>query len=862
MGADLYLPTVLQACARQYERTAQLVNEARLLALGDCELALFQEGQRLKEALTQHAEQVGEMSPALFDLVAEIADLAQGEYTVWTMALAEQVAELVHQRDSESELSMEGGPTGLVSLADDLVDLLKGRSEAVIVHGVAELAQRLAQAANEGSVSSPPEEEISIQVLSAFGSSMVEVLQGQPQRALVLLAEHSLLPQLERACAAQASCLTALDQALAPLLAQADTTGADFTASQALFRWNELTHRLSDTMRAWLRSLRETLQAPACPRETLAQHFAGIGDDLEALAGEQAALLPELEAAMDTLSDLLLRTLPSPGLVLARPLGGEIEQPSPPSARPSPLQQAFGTMHRHQALCDQVVRLLARCEQIPERVLAEEPLPALLEICQGMLSMLYATHEEAQSDDAEQSLAQRIASSVPRTVELAPGVTMLPGSLMDLCYTQIQVATHQLEHRHRLQAWIAHALADEYCLTGMIMRMHRLLQGKPDLWAQLLASLLHDALADSRAPVAGQEGALALVEQFHALLSGWPAPRLDVQLCALHAQISAESPLVGPVETLQRLAQGQTGEQLDQTLASLLSEVEQQAINWPEERSRALRFPLELAQAWLHTPEEQHPHLCLSTLARLCEQEHNEAEENFFPRLAQALASPAEDAVRLAALQSLLSELPEPGPQAPAADPCQLPCWHLRLLRDLLATGSQQGAQQQDLGEDENDSGEQAATFPAVAHILGFMQRTVRAWLRPANGYFRDPYNDTSILWIAAGVFWPALADVIAEPLDETPLDLPAWLAEEAIPARIPLPRIHELLALLKEHEGSMRFPSRDQLARWGQQTIRVEESGPYSIPGWYAHFEERRQAFVAFLEEALAREEPILCSL
>ncbi len=862
MGADLYLPTVLQACARQYERTAQLVNEARQLAQGDCELALFQEGQRLKEALARHAEQVSEMSLALFDLVAEIADLAQGEYTVWTMALAGQVAEQVHQIDRESEHPVEGGPTGLVSLADDLVDLLKGRSEAVIAHGVTALAQQLAQAANERLVSSPLEEKVPVQALSAFGSSMVELLQGQPQRALVLLAEHFLLPQLEQACAAQANCLTALDQALAPLLAQADTAGADFTASQALFRWSELTRRLSDTMRVWLRSFREMLQAPAYSRETLAQHFADIGDDLEALAEEQGALLPELKAVMDTLSDLLLRTLPSPSFVLTRPLGSEIEQASPRSARPSPLQQAFGTMHRHQALCDQVVRLLARCEQILERVLAEEPLPALLEICQGMVGMLYATHEEAQSDESEQSLAQRITSGVPRTVELAPGVTMLPGSLMDLCYTQFQVATHQLEHRHHLQAWIAHALADEHSLTGMIMRMHRLLQGKPDLWAQLLASLLRDALADSRAPAAEREQALALVEQLFALLSGWPAQRLDVQLCALHAQISAESPLVGPVETLQRLAQGQTGEQLDQTLTSLVSEVERHVTDWPEERSRALRFLLDLTRAWLHTPEEQHPHLCLATLARLCEEEHDEAEEDFFTRLAQVLASPAEDAARLAAIQSLLSELPEPGPQAPCADPCQFPCWHLRLLRDLLAKVSQQGTQSQGSGEDESASGGQGAAFPAAAHILGFMQRTVRSWLRPANGYFRDPYTDASILWVAAGAFWPAIADVIAEPIDETPLDLPAWLAEEAIPARLPLPRIHELIALLNEHEGSMHLPSQEQLARWGQQTIRVEESGPYGISGWYAYFEERRRAFVAFLEGALAREEPILCSL
>src|SRR5260370_28463456 len=141
MGADLYLPTVLQDCYARYGRAHQLARETYRLTQGDVQPTLHEETQRLKEALTLHAHHTGEMSPTLFDLVAEIADLAQGEVTVWAMALTEQIAALIPR--TEEETTERVGETGPACLAHDLVALLKGHPDTTISHGALWLAQRL-----------------------------------------------------------------------------------------------------------------------------------------------------------------------------------------------------------------------------------------------------------------------------------------------------------------------------------------------------------------------------------------------------------------------------------------------------------------------------------------------------------------------------------------------------------------------------------------------------------------------------------------------------------------------------------------------------------------------------------------------
>lgn len=88
-----------------------------------------------------------------------------------------------------------------------------------------------------------------------------------------------------------------------------------------------------------------------------------------------------------------------------------------------------------------------------------------------------------------------------------------------------------------------------------------------------------------------------------------------------------------------------------------------------------------------------------------------------------------------------------------------------------------------------------------------------------------------------------------------------AWLPpEHTTLAPLPLTRMSELRELLRTSD--LRLPSRAQLERWGTRTIRLEEEGPYGLEAWYAFFARRKEQLLAFFDEALARQEPILCSL
>ncbi len=395
----------------------------------------------------------------------------------------------------------------------------------------------------------------------------------------------------------------------------------------------------------------------------------------------------------------------------------------------------------------------------------------------------------------------------------------------------------------------------------MILSFWRLLQGEPLLWATLLAKRVREALAHEIAPTPESARASALVDQFLDLLAGEPALRLQTLLEELQATIPACSPLTGPAACLVRLARGQTRSHVIDTISKLSNEVQHHAAHadWPEERLRDLGWLLALAHALVHAPQEEQRQILITTLSHLCaacggpEQEGAEAEIS--ARLIPVLAcSEQDDALLLRRLQALLEGLPDMGPQPPRADPRLNPVWRFRLLRELISLD----AAPTERGEDPEPF---ADDFPLVEHVLWAITRVLSAWLFPPDGYFRDPYTDASILWVAAGAFWPSIADQITEPVDEPSQRSSPWLAEEgAIPAQIPLARVRELAALLSA--PSSNLPEQHHLARWGAPTMRVEADGPYCLSAWHAYFEQRRQTLLAFLEEAIAREEPILCSL
>lgn len=183
-------------------------------------------------------------------------------------------------------------------------------------------------------------------------------------------------------------------------------------------------------------------------------------------------------------------------------------------------------------------------------------------------------------------------------------------------------------------------------------------------------------------------------------------------------------------------------------------------MDWPEDRRQDFCGLVELAQHLLETPDEQGLPHAIRALAPDWRAQCLESGE-------KAATPPADKQAQqtFCLLTERLSALPEPGPQPPCADPRLIPNWRLHVLRTLLARYQARSRQEADgappLSAPAADAGSSAGSI--LEPILRVLQQMVHAWRFPPEGYFRDPYNDASILWIAAGLFWPHLADALTE---------------------------------------------------------------------------------------------------
>jgi hypothetical protein len=866
MGADLYLPSVLQTCFTRYGRAAQLVDALHSLVQGNVSQALREEGLALKTALHMHAEQQGSMSPALFDLVAEIADLAQEELTVWGNALASQIVERLDQRHATSSTRPEDQePT---NLAHALVDLLQGHPERAMAHAVPWLAERLEQLASQA----PAEEEVLWQALAQLGQRMREVHQGHPDPALALVLEHRLLPELEQACTDQAACLSVLDGALAILEQTSSAEGTDapvtFVPAQVLARWRDTAGQIHEAMHTLWTVLSLQRQQPPVSSQVVAQHLHLAWETVQTLWQEVGALQEALGAALSVLGTLLMRTLPSFSDAPMGDASGVAHSPdaaaAPAFPASSPLRQSVGTILKHQEICHHAVHMLEQAVQMVDALLGEDQEQALLALSEEMVSLL-AIRQCDQAHQEEAAFTRQTESLAP-PIPLTTGVSLIPGSLMDSHYLERQNVLHQALHEYHAQVFVNQSLGEQQATHagGLALSFWRLLRGDGLHWASLLVRLIEEQLPT------GPDDALlrAWLTQLQGLFHGEPQERLQALLTELAEQLPADSPLQRPYERFTCLLQQQTDVFVREALLALTEEVQGQAERdaWPADRVADLRWVLDVLCGWLQAAEDDRAALLLSTLVNLIETRQGvpaatsqEVPDGEMEVLLANLAGMTDGQARLRIIQHLLAALPEEGPQPARADPRANPWWRFHLLRELLdgLIGQQASAAEPGLAADDADDGEPR---PLLEPVTVLLIRLLVAWRFPAEGYFRDPYNDASILWVSAGLFWPMIAQGIAEPLDAEALAHSDWHhGEGEIPAQIPVDHACKLSECLATH--TPQLPSREQLARWGVP-LSVEEDGPWSMQNWHTHFAEQRRALVAFLEGAILREEPIFCSL
>src|SRR6185312_1760536 len=108
-----------------------------------------------------------------------------------------------------------------------------------------------------------------------------------------------------------------------------------------------------------------------------------------------------------------------------------------------------------------------------------------------------------------------------------------------------------------------------------------------------------------------------------------------------------------------------------------------------------------------------------------------------------------------------------------------------------------------------------------------------------SEGYFRDSYNCTSVLWTLDLSWWR----------DVTPLcDDHGDLKGEN------LVKFREMVA-----SANQWLPSRRQLKK---QHATVDEEGENSLEEWHKYYREKRQKLLAFLDQAIELNTSIHCSL
>lgn len=113
------------------------------------------------------------------------------------------------------------------------------------------------------------------------------------------------------------------------------------------------------------------------------------------------------------------------------------------------------------------------------------------------------------------------------------------------------------------------------------------------------------------------------------------------------------------------------------------------------------------------------------------------------------------------------------------------------------------------------------------------------AALMDSAGYFRDSYNATSVLWRLDLSWW----------VDVLPLcDKKRYLKGGS------LVKFRQMV-----QNAKLNLPSHQELKGQG---LKLAAEGEHSVAGWHAYFKESHARLLAFLDEAIALNTSIYCSL
>lgn len=108
----------------------------------------------------------------------------------------------------------------------------------------------------------------------------------------------------------------------------------------------------------------------------------------------------------------------------------------------------------------------------------------------------------------------------------------------------------------------------------------------------------------------------------------------------------------------------------------------------------------------------------------------------------------------------------------------------------------------------------------------------------PDEGYFRDSYNGTNLLWTLNLSWWQ---------------DAPKYLDENGNLKGDKLSEFRDLIVSAPQH-----LPNREELIKLH---CRVDEEGENSVEGWHKFFVEKRERLIKFLNSAIENKDEIVVS-
>ncbi len=831
MGADIYLPSLIDETYQTYGALYELAATASELARGTLSPCLREESRTLFEALQQEGATTGTVDPLIFDLVSQIRDLAEGETTVWQHELARSFAQAMRASPQASD-------PAVCEHVDQLVDLLMDQTDRPLHAALDELRTRL-----------PQEGKTLPDTLAEAMQALQGVLAGDPVPAVRLLVADQIVGAVQRYCTRVQEMETSITDRL-PLLGEW-VSSLDPSEESSSAQIMQIVSRV----RSWLASFQETTD------------LLSLSQDLTDVLHSQSLDGPRIHQALTDLCAVLeqVQTRSQEPLVQVHnaltPLvaawaseAGEQESRPQEEEGPAPLTQFFQTIFQRFLALGSLTEVLTRGDTLISQLLEGETEHYLLLEIRHLLEEL-RQHDTDQQDTLPVNPFQAHVGDA----------RLLLADVLDLRYQRMRMVAEQIITRQERLAWEGEVLLGRD-LRSLLVQCVELLAGETSSRICEISARLHDALC-LVSEAHEQDPCLALLEQLHELAHGRPFERIRVLAEQGQTQVPQETALGACLRRIQDLVEGPRRDgYLAMLLERLIVQADPLTAQASGDRQVDLLYIQTLATFSCYLLVE--PHDPLSAWITWMQQQGHMLMEQGGEPLLQALPEQirtllvgtsfsADDRAilgeHLPQMSDALGQVQEKEMKTPGQKRAfalmVLFCWLVPLL--LPPDAHEQGQVQDD------DAPARTPARHALLRLLEEITGVLHDNAFPALGWFHDPYTDASMLWLS-GWWWPTHIEPHLEEISPAALDAIAW-AHPQMTGVLPVPQIRRLFQHLQATELSL--PPRARLERW-KQTLGEAEEEQRSLEEWQWLLQERKERLLALLDEALRREEGLLCSL